>query len=545
MTLTNREDVTDTDRNRALLDGVAEAFGDAVERFCKHKSLRYTWMRYLPDDRISGSFWCKLRPKICSSLRTRPIFELFGEPSSFPAPEALRKVGHLYILSDAFLDSVHQPLLRATAAVSYISLKYGPNDRSKLCGIGIPLLGLGKMLVLLQGDLDDNHSWWRSLDRDADWQTRMSILLIKTWNCSTLQAALGNMDVVALKNGKWTAPLRDAKLLFPMSGRAMVPEDLGLALIHPDSIKNPKRADLMRALLVQQACPNQVVESILSWYKNNLSPRTVNDVVCHCIYLFWHGSQTVFLKYEFNLKIVCHMNKLVDSSFGMIYFPSREDNLGPQNIFKAVTGRLVQTAGHAVSFINDQYLHAIDAATRNDNGHSWKFWLTKTIGILEQPRLYRNVGFGGSEITPDFVYIMKNRPDILISLLHRYRTQYFPIPDRHIPQFLETKVLCETKELTPAQECVLPTIELRQVIKDLGILQFPFLQLDKDIEMNDMHEWSFTQKLGVLTSDSLTFYLMCLKLVCRVAQKDPSTAAFQIFLKLQDKCFSTDRSRLR
>ena len=37
-------------RNKAILEGVAEAFVDAVLQFCQHPVLQYEWMNYIPED---------------------------------------------------------------------------------------------------------------------------------------------------------------------------------------------------------------------------------------------------------------------------------------------------------------------------------------------------------------------------------------------------------------------------------------------------------------------------------------------------------------
>lgn len=546
MTLTTREDVKDSRRNRALLDGIAEAFSDAVEELCDRKTLRYTWMRFLPDDRISSNFWRDLGPKIYASLRTRPILEPFRgntNISSDTHSKVLEKVGCLYILPDYFLDNVDQPLLRATNEISYMSLNYSFLDRARLRRIGVQILDHIEILKLLKQDLKNYASWWRSLDRSTDWQTKMSQVLIGAWDNPACKAILRNMEIVALKNGTWSVPCGGAKLLFPASGEADIPDDLGLELIHPDNIKNPQRAILMKALLVQQASPKQVVEKIILQHRIARPFNSIDKGVQQFIYLFWHGSAEPQSGSMYELQFSCHAGKFRRASH-IVYLPMKDDNLGPQKLFEAINAEPVKAPSYSALFINDCYLYAIDDAVRNDTGQSWTSWLTTTVGILKQPRLYHNVRLV-SEITPEFAHIMKHRPDVLIQLLHRYQQHYCPIPDIHIPQFRKTKVLCEMQELICLWKCVLPTTELRKLTKDLGLQRFPFLQLDRDIEMIDLHQWSFAQKLGVLTTDSLSFYVMCLKLVHRVLEADPTTAALQILTKIQDKCFPKNRVWLR
>ena len=60
VTQANREDVVHTPRNEAILAGAASAFRDAVLQFCKHPSLRYHWIRYLPSDSIPDNSWGSL-----------------------------------------------------------------------------------------------------------------------------------------------------------------------------------------------------------------------------------------------------------------------------------------------------------------------------------------------------------------------------------------------------------------------------------------------------------------------------------------------------
>ena len=86
VTQANREDVVHSTRNKAVLNGVAEAFRDAMRVFCKHPSLRYRWMRFLPDKSISDEFWKSLWPLILENLQVTELLEPWsGEGLFFPA----------------------------------------------------------------------------------------------------------------------------------------------------------------------------------------------------------------------------------------------------------------------------------------------------------------------------------------------------------------------------------------------------------------------------------------------------------------------------
>ncbi|KAK0103680.1 hypothetical protein ONS95_005690 [Cadophora gregata] len=77
----SRQDVVDSPRNKAILNGVAEAFRDAVLEFCSVDSpLRYQWMRFLPTAEVRDSLWTVLSSRIVRLLREERI--LFPDVSS-------------------------------------------------------------------------------------------------------------------------------------------------------------------------------------------------------------------------------------------------------------------------------------------------------------------------------------------------------------------------------------------------------------------------------------------------------------------------------
>ncbi|KAL9130478.1 MAG: hypothetical protein Q9217_001350 [Psora testacea] len=75
VTQANREDVVHSKMNQAVLKGVARAFADAVVVLCKRLSLRYQWMRYLPEDFITDEFWRTLWTLIREKLEQTPLLE--------------------------------------------------------------------------------------------------------------------------------------------------------------------------------------------------------------------------------------------------------------------------------------------------------------------------------------------------------------------------------------------------------------------------------------------------------------------------------------
>jgi hypothetical protein len=120
----SRQDVVDSPRNKAILDGVAEAFPNAVLHFCSSDSpLKYQWMKFLPTASALDTFWRELPPKIIGLLEDEKILYFFS-PSSPRLPKVLRT------LPPTCLDKHGLPLFadRAGTNEKYLSLQYDSSD---------------------------------------------------------------------------------------------------------------------------------------------------------------------------------------------------------------------------------------------------------------------------------------------------------------------------------------------------------------------------------------------------------------------------------
>ena len=92
-------------RNKAILEGVAEAFVDAVLQFCQHPVLQYEWMNYIPeDDKISSRFWSELLTRIKERINKTPV--LWPRSRS-----SLRLISQLRIVPRDFRDRHGYPLV--------------------------------------------------------------------------------------------------------------------------------------------------------------------------------------------------------------------------------------------------------------------------------------------------------------------------------------------------------------------------------------------------------------------------------------------------
>ena len=101
-------------RNKKILEGVAEAFTEAVLLFCKYPTLRYSWMRYLPADTISDEFWSQLWPRIKARLQQLYVLEPFSGKD-------LKRPGGLRSLVDEMCDASGALLLPDLDEEAYLS----------------------------------------------------------------------------------------------------------------------------------------------------------------------------------------------------------------------------------------------------------------------------------------------------------------------------------------------------------------------------------------------------------------------------------------
>ena len=198
MTQSSREDVLySSKRNIKLLEWVADAFAAAIKKLCVHPSFKYTWMRYLPDRKMSGDFWLGVRQNTVSRLKSLAILEPLGDNQALMCPDQLKR------LSPGLLDEESNPLLPSDGYIKFLSLRYLPQDYKRLKWLGSTDVTSEDLLELLAHDLQHSSSRWRSFIADHDWQRRLSSLLLNICReFPQLKLRLQKMNLVALQGGE-------------------------------------------------------------------------------------------------------------------------------------------------------------------------------------------------------------------------------------------------------------------------------------------------------------------------------------------------------
>ena len=230
VTQANREDVVRIPRNEEILTGVAQAFCDAVLSFCKHETLQYQWMRFLPSDSIPHEFWGKLWPKLSDRLRKTPILRSRSGNTVY-VPTQMRRQPPWYC------DSLGEPLLPDLEREIYLHPSYLFDDYQILRRLGSDIFRWKNIANRLKADLRNPLSKWKLMSSNPDWRTKICNLLSQVAKVEHACKELKAMPLVPTVDGRWSSPDRLA-IYLPDSDGVPVPTDLRLNLMHVAAASN-------------------------------------------------------------------------------------------------------------------------------------------------------------------------------------------------------------------------------------------------------------------------------------------------------------------
>lgn len=516
ITQANREDVVHSQRNKAILNGVAEAFVNAVVAFCSHPSLKYQWMRYLPTNKVTDEFWGAVSTLVRDKLLSTPLLESWsGKGLCLPAK--LQKVTPEFLAEDG------NPLLPdIEGAEIYLSPKYAETDFQTLKSLGTTTLSMSKLIDRLEVDLKKLFgSKWRSMDEDADWRSRLCKLLSGGLNngIPSDQIRLKKLPLVPLHNENWVTCTQKDSVYFPFTDRCRIPSGLGLKLASETAFNNFAWQGLLSDLGVTRCPPNNVTGLIYERYRvSQIDKVLVKDVVRDMWYLFWFVPDSR-MSLSLLLPFINQHNAFVRTD-EFLYFPDKKDEFCPFNLFKQDG----ETPGHPVHFLNEMYTKLHDPQFIR-NGRSWKMWLKDVAKI----RMFPEICNGDNRLSKDFRYIIDRRSDRLLGVLSRGWVHYRPQINDAIRQELQnTAVLTESGRRTPLQNTFLPSSELKTIASELGIAkEYPFiatLEMPRDEKMTN---WPFIRDLRIGSEENLAFYLSALE----VFQRANTAGSLQATLK--------------
>jgi hypothetical protein len=513
ITQANREDVVHSTRNKAVLNGVAKAFVDAVVVFCRRPSLRFQWMRYLPEDFITDEFWRTLWTSVREKLEQTPLLEPWSGIG-------LYKPSDLEWLSESFIAKDQSPLLRdLEGAETYLSPKYAKADFHILERLGTTTLQRSKFVDRLDADLrSPTGSRWRLMKNNADWRTRICKLLSRAFieDPPNQQKRLRTLALIPLHDGRWVSSASETKIYFPKTDGTSIPTDIGLELVCPTATENAAWAEFLSKLGVTSCPRDSVISSIHSRYNaTNLDNFKVSNGVAHIRYLYWflpkdHSSLAPQVRLANQ-----HGSLLKKDQY--LYFPDEEDDYSPSKLFKQ-DGKL---PGHPVHYLHENYSKAVDPELIH-NGRPWTRWLEEMAGVRRIPELRAKDRDG---LSKEFQYIVTYQSNRLLGTLKRgwahYRLQTNAVVEGELRS---SAVLLENGRRTPLLRTCLPFPKLKQIAAELRIADaYPFIAMSELLRDEERLEWQFVTDLQVGIEGDLDFYLSALA-TFKTVNPEPNTA---------------------
>ncbi len=529
ITQASREDVVHSKRNVAILDGVADLFVKSIFVLYKRSLLKYTWMRYLPDESITNEFWAMLRTKIQKKLKNPPILESWSGNGPYRLT-TLRRVPAI------FLDEEGEPLLRDIDDEEvYLSSQYSYQDCKILQKYGMDELTYRLALDRLQADISNpSRSRWMLNDHVGSWRTRICNRLLDVFtSCpKELQIDLKKLKLIPLCDGLWVSTSNFNKFYFPMTTGISIPTDLGLNLIAPFATKNSAWLELLEQMGVRRCQQSYVVDLVHDKYgPSNLDGLQLDSAVKHISYLYLAQSEEN-TNWAPHIRFINQHTSLL-KNYEYLYFPTSEGEYSPVELFRTID----QLPGCAVHYLHEDYVNAVGREIII-NCRSWTAWLEEVAGVRRVPKLLNNRSDG---LSKELQYIIDYRSDKLLGLLKCHWNYYRRMSDR-IKEILQgSKILLENGRRKPMLETFLPLPTLKRIAVELHLSEkFPFLATTETVRDEELQDWTFVKGFCIGIDEDLEFYTQALMTYVQsnkgidsdLAGKDLST----IYRKIQQTC---------
>lgn len=499
VTQANREDVVHSKRNRAVLEGVAEAFADAMVMFCGRPSLKYKWMRYLPEEFITDEFWGALWTSVREKLEQTPLLESWSG-TGLSKPSALQR------LSEDYIDEDGDPLLADLEWEEvYLSPSYEEADFKILERLGTKTLQWDKFVDRLDEDvLDLSDSYWKSMKKSADWRTRICNILLKAFTENNLdqRKRLKSFAFIPLQDGRWVSIASGIKIYHSKTDKIPIPSDLGLNLVSSEAAENVAWAQLLSHLGVVSCPPQHVIKLINERYNNTKASNfTTANAVAHIQYIYWFSSKDRSCLAP-QIRLLNQYGALLKKD-QYLYFPNGADDYSPSNLFK----QDAQAPGYPVHYLHEDYLKAVDPDVTH-NGRTWVQWLEQVALVRRIPELCAT---DNNSLSKEFQYIIKYRSDRMLGVLKRGWTTYHLSMNAVEDELWDSDVLMENGERTTLTCASLPFPKLKKIATQLGLADaYPFVAMAEQLRDQERLDWGFAEDLLIGIDENLFFYLTAL-----------------------------------
>ncbi|RYP49446.1 hypothetical protein DL768_004856 [Monosporascus sp. mg162] len=511
VTQANREDVvTTSQRNIRLLDAIADAFATGVRQLCQHPTLRYQWMRYLPE--LSGHswdpFWKGLVEKIKTAICGKYLILL--RDVLFPV-----KLDQARRLTQRQVNQYGNPLFDDLPSphASYISTSYEEDDLEILGRLGLQNLPQNELLERVKLDLSKEDSRMKSPFTDDDWHSRaawiLSLPFKKNWHDEI--TATKKLDLIPLNSGKWVSSW-DGDVFFPETDNKIpIPIDLSLQLVSPEAFRVNDRINLFRHLGVKFASNREIRTRIIQNHRSRRVRCIFELSLGHLrfLYLSHTGDHTAATYDGLRVFDITHtLCKVRKRDF----YRTDEHPYGLWTLYRASDAH---PGLDNVRFVEPSYFE--DPPDKPEqHALTWEEWFHEYLGIRRHPKL---ISADGRSVSPECKYVEECLPTKLLGFL-KYNwaaeSRRIESDPRHVQLLKTLEVPCEGGLEVSIEEAYLPlptltSLRSRFIHSDEPI-QFPFLSLDDNLaDATRASSWDFLTKLGVRKDPDLHFYLDVLK----------------------------------
>ncbi|RYP79682.1 hypothetical protein DL769_002822 [Monosporascus sp. CRB-8-3] len=515
VTQANREDVvTDSPRNRGLVESIAQAFIRAVLQFCNHERLQYTWMRYLPLEKTHHwePFWKDLVTRINELLGYEQVLRTRGRA-------VLRRIRDVRSPLPCFLDKDGNPLLEDLNPELYISDSYTGSDIEILREVGLSPPYVDDAIALAKQDLASSSSRMKNPGTDIDWHHRTAwILNVPFRSDFTIKRLVRELDLIPLMDGSWARAV-DGEIFFPHAGGVPIPRDLGLRLVQPDAAEDTERRALFGHLEVRSPEVRDVRTLILRRYGPACSYIPFAESMEHLRFLYLtHGAGDNLGFRHYGPQVHDSSNEMRMPTLSTVYVRGDE----PYGAERLLGHNGAQQLG--VFFLNTNYFNDPPKQSSSTN-LTWLDWMHEYVGVRRHVRL---IDSHTNRLSGECKYIAEHCPEMFLGYLREawQEEENLVMSNESALQALQqTKALCLSGEKVPLSNAYLPWPKLREACsRYIRAEDFPFLQLPEPIsEISILLDWAFlTNRLGAGSKDDLEFRLRLLGCI-QGSANDPAT----------------------
>ncbi|KAI8635259.1 hypothetical protein F5Y19DRAFT_5509 [Xylariaceae sp. FL1651] len=535
----NRQDIVqDSLRNLGLVQAVADAFIRAILQFCDHHSLRFQWMRYLPEkkdqpDTKWRGLWLNLVQDIESRLKKTALF--YGRRNS-----QKRLLTDLLRLRSDIFDEKGDPLFEEDAPGRIISHHYIQSDLSTLTKYGLRWVSIYDILEWVKRDLSRGiSSRMKSSATPESWHSKVARLLNIIFDKNfQICADFRRLQMIPSNDGAWVS-CQQTSVYFYTINALEIPSNIDLRLVMK-SIVNLDRLTLFKNMGVKIASVDMIRESILRFYIENGKPDLVTSAK-HLGFLYsTHeepGRKRPFMEYAM-LKLLDQNERLSRPLSDRMYI-SNADPYGAWELFRCKPDQ--NAAGFPASFLHQAYLENAPAETEEE---SWVDWLCDSVGVR------RYVAFGPDKHDIEALnYILTYRPEKFLGAFHEFFLRD-PTSARNVQLDPSATVLCRGGRKIPLTDTYFPTSDhVARTEKFLGQdVFFPWLQLEIQNDSNNIPpDWKSLLsilKIPVAHTD-VDFALAMLKYLVAAFNSSPSaldaTQLFELYDYIQERCWGSEK----